>query len=256
MGPEGAGKVNFTQVSSQGRCLAVAPGQPGGNQGCLLTCSAPERVGRPATNHSDLPEVWPPGICSLRTEPSGKSAAKAQQVFKRRVEKSEQSGGLSAGLGPSCLHSRGGRGSQVKHADSTPSRKPLTHLPSQEAQPPPIHRPPSHRELEGQDSSSHRALLATGPNSGKTPRATLALSYFCTQGPLGRTETIFKDEPDTGRPGSFSTKIQTTTAGPSLCEMGRNAKLPLEYIHMYMSVSVCGYIRIHRHIYTHTRMCI
>ena len=170
MGPEGAGKVNFTQVSSQGRCLAVAPGQPGGNQGCLLTCSAPERVGRPATNHSDLPEVWPPGICSLRTEPSGKSAAKAQQVFKRRVEKSEQSGGLSAGLGPSCLHSRGGRGSQVKHADSTPSRKPLTHLPSQEAQPPPIHRPPSHRELEGQDSSSHRALLATEGGQGTNPQ--------------------------------------------------------------------------------------
>ena len=44
------------------------------------------------------------------TEPSGKSAAKAQQVFKRRVEQSEQSGGLSAGLGPSCLHSQRGEG--------------------------------------------------------------------------------------------------------------------------------------------------
>lgn len=114
-------------------------------------------------------------------------------------------------------------------------------------------------QLEPQSTAGNRRWARnqpTGPNSGKTPRATLALSYFCTQGPLGRTESIFKDEPDTGRPGSFSTKIQTTTAGPSLCEMGRNAKLPLEYIHMYMSVSVCGYIRIHRHIYTHTRMCI
>lgn len=69
-------------------------------------------------------------------------------------------------------------------------------------------------------------------------------------------ETIFKDEPGTGRPGPFSTKIQTTMVGPSLCEMGRNAKLPLKYIHMYMSVSVCAYICIYPHIYTHTYVYI
>ena len=160
----------------------------------------------------------------------------------------------------------GERGSQVKHADSTPSRESLTHLShagSSAAADTQVPIPPRTRgtgQLEPQSTAGNRKRARnqpTGPNSGKTPRATPALSYFCTQGPLGRTETIFKDEPDRGRPGSFSTKIQTTTAGPSLCEMGRNAKLPLEYIHTYMSVSVCAYIHnTPTYIYTHTYVYI
>lgn len=159
-----------------------------------------------------------------------------------------------------------GKESQVKYTDSTASRESSTHL-SQAGKLscPKYTGPPSHRELECRTTRAtercwqqeagkeptHRSELRQDP-----PGATPALSCFCTQGPLGRTETIFKDEPDTGRPGSFSTKIQTTTVGPSLCEMGRNAKLPLEYIHMYMSVSVCAYIHIHPHIHTHTYVYI
>lgn len=124
--------------------------------------------------------------------------------------------------------------------------------------------PPSHRELECRTTRATECCCqqeagkepTTGLNPCKTPRCHASPFSILHTRLLGRMETIFKDEPGTGRPGPFSTKVQTTMVGPSLCEMGRNAKLPLEYIHMYMSVSVCAYICIHPHIHTHTYVYI
>ena len=158
--------MNFTQVSSQGRCLAVAPGQPGGDQRvlCSLALSRKESADLQPTTQTPLKCSRQASALYAR-EPSGKPAAKAQQVLKRRVKQNEPFGGLSAGLGPSCTHSQtAGKGEPGQvHSQQGGLDTPV---PGREVQLPQIHRPSIPPRTRAQDNSSHRALLATGSGEG------------------------------------------------------------------------------------------
>lgn len=118
--------MNFTNLSSQGRCLAERlPGQPGGDhKGCSLVLRL-FRVGRPATTQTTR-QVQPTRLLFSYPETFSKVCSQSTAMsLKGRLNKKSCLGGgvLSAGLGPSSVFAlqqgRGWVGPQTHQAPHT-----------------------------------------------------------------------------------------------------------------------------------------
>lgn len=98
------------------------------------------------------------------------------------------------------------------------------------------------------DEGTNRQLSSPpGPHD-----ASPALLFLHKDAP-GRMEGIPRDEPDTVRPGSISTKRQNTGAKwvPHFVRQAEISTSPQVYIYVYVCECVCAYICIYAYIHTY-----